>query len=106
MAPFFGASREQVLKQLRARRAPKSEIYLGQGAPAALVAHIEGRWVLAVLVSDAPRRDRAYEEAMAQGDPWMPEHEWAYLIPGTVLHEAATHKELADLLEARDTWPW
>jgi hypothetical protein len=105
MAPFLGPSKQAVLERLRVATPRGFPLTVGEYAPQAVIREEDGRWVLRALVVDKERADAAYKEAQAAGGFWMPEHEFAYLVPGDVLAEGGTRAALADVLE-KQAWSY
>lgn len=102
MAPIAPTGRARALEQLRRGKLP---VYLGSPHPSATLLLQDGRYRLRELVIDQARAKSASEEALAKGEPWMPEHYYALGEPTGRIHAEA--EELEAFIRAVEalTWP-
>lgn len=100
MAPIREVTREEVLAMLAKSDAEKRlPITLGRYHPQAIVCLESGTWKIRKLVLDEARANVAREKALAAGDNWMPESEFAYLVPGPTMVEAPSRENFMAALK-------
>jgi len=100
MAPFRGPTRSELLALLRlSDAAARLPVTLGLNAPQASVVCDERGFAIRALELDRTRASAAAREALAQGKPWMPENEFAFLAPGKVLLSSPTKEFFIALVE-------
>lgn len=107
MAPYVGPNRARVLEMLEGRKPEKHlPITLGSGSPSAVIDLFDGVWELRALVVDHAAADEAGRQALARGEPWMPEMTFRFIGPApTALLSAPDAAGLAARLRAAD-WRW
>lgn len=104
-APMVTTSRDDVVRMLRSAHPERCLPFtVSSTSPLAVVRIEDGAWVLRSLALDRAAADAEGRRRRAAGQPWMPEHEHAFLRPGAVVARGHTAAELASAIENVRDW--
>ncbi len=99
MAPM---GRKRAVELVKTRRLP---VWLGAPHPSVMILEQDTKFRIRQLVIDAAEAERASAEALAQGEPWMPEQYYDLGKPaGEIYAEADTVEGLIVLMKNM-RWP-
>lgn len=101
MAPIAPTGRSRALELLRKGRLP---ISLGSPHPSAVILRQDGVYRLRELRIDEARARRESERALAEGEPWMPEHYYELGEPTGPVHAEAA--ELSEFIRRVEDLAW
>jgi hypothetical protein len=102
MAPVAPLGRDRAIQLVKQGQLP---LWFGSPHPTVAVVEQDGVYRVRQLVIDPAEARAASERAIANREPWMPEHHYALGKPtGTIYAEGRTRAELIEQMRTM-TWP-